>query len=66
MNYRKRLGIDFGDVNPDISREEKVKYINFKLAALGLPVFDDASFGDSGYFIDLFEDIIKNFKEKID
>jgi phosphoenolpyruvate carboxykinase (diphosphate) len=64
MNYRKRLGIDFGDVNPDVSREEKVKYINFKLAALGLPVFDDASFGDSGYFIDLFEDIIKNFKEK--
>lgn len=64
MNYRKKLGIEYGDINPDISSEERIKYINFKLAALGLPVFDDTSDGDSAYFIDLFEDIIIDFKEK--
>ncbi len=64
MNYRKKLGIEYGDINPNVSSEERIKYINFKLAALGLPVFQEESDGNSAYFIDLFEDIINNFKEK--
>jgi len=66
MDYRKKLGIEFGDINPDVSSEDRIKYINFKLASLGLPVYreegDDVT--SSSYFIDLFDDIIKDFKEK--
>ncbi len=66
MDYRKKLGIEFGDINPDVSSEDRIKYINFKLASLGLPVYreegDDVT--SSSYFIDLFDDIIKDFKRK--
>ena len=64
MDYRKMLGIEYGDINPDVSSEDKIKYINFKLASLGLPVFEEGIEGDGAYFIDLFEDIINDFKEK--
>lgn len=64
MDYRKMLGIEHGDINPDVSSEDKIKYINFKLASLGLPVFEEGVEGNGAYFIDLFEDIIKDFKEK--
>ena len=66
MDYRKMLGIEPGDINPDVSSEEKIKYINFKLAVLGLPMYHEASMSESSsdYFIDLFDDIIKDFKEK--
>jgi len=66
MDLRKKLGIEYGDINPDTSSEDRIKYINFKLASLGLPIYH--SEGDlntsSSYFIDLFDDIIKDYKEK--
>lgn len=66
MDFRKKLGIEPGDINPDISHEDRVKYINFKLASLGLSVYreESDSSASSSYFIDLFDDIIKDFKEK--
>ncbi len=66
MSLRKKLGIDYGDINPLVSKEDQIKYINFKLATKGLPVYrpDDAANGSGAYFIDLFDDIIKDFQEK--
>ncbi|MCK8061613.1 MULTISPECIES: hypothetical protein [unclassified Fusibacter] len=66
MNLRKKLGIDFGNINPQTSSEDQIKYINFKLAALGLPVYRSKDINDqsSSYFIDLFDDIIKDYQEK--
>ena len=66
MSIRKKLGIDYGDVNPITTREDRIQYINFKLASLGLPIYrseNDRNEMDT-YFIDLFEDIIKDYKEK--
>lgn len=65
MNLRKKLGIEYGDINPNTSREDRIKYINFKLASLGLTYFqssDDEK--SSSFFIDLFDDLIKDYKEK--
>ena len=39
MSIRKKLGIDYGDVNPITTREDRIQYINFKLASLGLPIY---------------------------
>ena len=65
MSIRKKLGIDFGDINPITTHEDRIQYINFKLASLGLPIYRSDSDNETGtYFIDLFEDIIKDYKEK--
>ncbi|QOX62076.1 hypothetical protein FRZ06_01285 [Anoxybacterium hadale] len=65
MSIRKKLGIDFGNIDPITSREDRIQYINFKLASLGLPIYRSESDNETGtYFIDLFEDIIKDYKEK--
>lgn len=65
MSIRKKLGIDYGDVNPITTREDRIQYINFKLASLGLPIYRSGDTKDeSTYFIDLFDDIIKDYKEK--
>ncbi len=42
------------------TRKRLVRYINLKLAALGLPSFEQADNSD----LDIAEDLIKNFKEK--
>lgn len=60
MNIRKRLGLDYGDINILTTQEERIKYINFKLAALGLPIHEHTDQA----FIDLFEDVIKDYQEK--
>ncbi len=75
MSLKKKIGMDFGDLTPLRKQEDIIKYINFKLAMLGQPGFissNDSSIssknnstnGDNGYFIDLFEDIIEDYKEK--
>lgn len=66
MSIRKKLGIDYGDVNPITTREDRIQYINFKLASLGLPIYRSCDSGNetSTYFIDLLDDIIKDYKEK--
>ncbi|MBP6492423.1 MAG: hypothetical protein KA282_05555, partial [Clostridia bacterium] len=65
-SIRKKLGIDYGNVDPITTREDRIQYINFKLASLGLPIYrSNDSQNESGtYFIDLLEDIIKDYKEK--
>ena len=66
MSIRKKLGIEFGNIDPVTSREDRIQYINFKLASLGLPIYhsNDTDNSSNTYFIDLFEDIIKDYKEK--
>ena len=65
MSIRKKLGIDYGNVDPITTHEDRIQYINFKLASLGLPIYrSDSDNETSTYFIDLFEDIIKDYKEK--
>ncbi len=66
MNLRKKLGIEYGDINMNISDDDQIKYINFKLAAQGLPVYrsENTSKDSSAYFIDLFDGIIKDYQEK--
>lgn len=66
MSTRKKLGIDFGDIDPITTREDRIQYINFKLASKGLPICRPAGQEEDNatYFIDLFDDIIKDYKEK--
>ena len=65
MSIRKKLGIDFGNIDPITTHEDRIQYINFKLASLGLPIYRSDSDNETDtYFIDLFEDIIKDYKEK--
>ncbi len=66
MSIRKKLGINYGDIDPITTQEDRIQYINFKLASHGLPIYrsNTASEATSTYFIDLFEDIIKDYKEK--
>jgi phosphoenolpyruvate carboxykinase (diphosphate) len=66
MSIRKKLGIDFGNIDSITTCEDRIQYINFKLASLGLPIYrsNDTNDAKSTYFIDLFEDIIKDYKEK--
>ncbi len=66
MDYQKKLGMDYGNINPEEKSEDRIKYINFKLAALGLPTCHETSENaeSSDYFIDLFDGIIRDFKEK--
>lgn len=60
----KKLYMKDGFMSSNISSENKIKYINFKLAALGLPIYaGDVKDADS-YFIELFDGIIKDYKEK--
>lgn len=63
MSTRKKLGIDYGDINPLTTKDERIKYINFKLASLGLPIYG-ASKDEETNFIELFDDIIKDYQEK--
>lgn len=63
MDLRKTLGLDYGDVGPKSTRADRIKYIKFKLAALGLESQDDKS-QVSDDFTDLFEGIIQDYKEK--
>ncbi|MDD3169340.1 MAG: hypothetical protein PHC91_07770, partial [Eubacteriales bacterium] len=66
MSIRKKLGIDFGNIDPITTREDRIQYINFKLASLGLPIYRsyDPNHETNTYFIDLVDDIIKDYKEK--
>jgi hypothetical protein len=66
MDYKKMLGIDYGDLEPSISPNDHKKYINIKLATLGLPIYKDGSNDEesSQYMINLFEHIIEDYKEK--
>jgi len=66
MDYKKMLGIDYGDLDPSISPTDHKKYINIKLATLGLPIYKDGSKDEesSQYMINLFEHIIEDYKEK--
>lgn len=66
MDIRKKLGIEFGNIDPNTTSDDRIKYINFKLASLGLPIYkSQVSSGEQNpYFIDLFDDIIKDYKEK--
>ncbi|MBK5246479.1 MAG: hypothetical protein JJE49_04325 [Peptostreptococcaceae bacterium] len=66
MNIRKKLGMDFGNIDPIATNEDRIKYINFKLASLGLPIYhsNDSNHTSSENLIELFEDIIKDYREK--
>lgn len=66
MSIRKKLGIEYGNIDPATTREDRIQYINFKLASLGLPIYRSKDSQNEGntYFIDLLEDIIKDYKEK--
>lgn len=65
MNYKKMLGIDYGDIDLKTPEKDKITYINVKLATLGLPIFSgDQSEDDSQRIIQLFDQIIADFKEK--
>jgi len=66
MSMRKKLGIDFGNIDSITRREDRIKYINFKLASLGLPIYRpvDTSDTSSTDLIDLLDDIIKDYREK--
>lgn len=65
MDFRKSLGLDYGDVNAVESKEDMFQYINFKLAALGLPsVEKHSSEKDEKVFLDLFEEVIEDYREK--
>jgi hypothetical protein len=66
MNLRKKLGIEYGDINLNVSMDDHIKYINFKLASLGLPIYrsEETHREASTYFIDLFDGIIKDYQEK--
>ncbi|HAS74047.1 MAG TPA: hypothetical protein DCS67_07875, partial [Clostridiales bacterium UBA8960] len=66
MSTRKMLGIEYGDINQITTQEDRIKYINFKLASLGLPIFGASknSANQDSNFIELFDDIIKDYQEK--
>lgn len=66
---RKRIGMDYGDITPLNSREDRIRYINFKLSAMDLPIAtkDGKDLGqesDDTYLIDLLEEFVENYKEK--
>lgn len=63
MSTRKKLGIDYGNINPLTTQNDRIKYINFKLASLGLPIYGEATDNEAS-FIDLFDDIIMDYQEK--
>lgn len=63
MSLRKKLGIAFGDHPSDTKHEDRIQYINFKLASLGLPIYKSGQ-EHHAYLIELFDDIIKDYKEK--
>ncbi len=68
MLYNK-IGMDYGNMDPMYTREERIRYINFKLAASGLPIVpyskDCRSSGDEETcFLDLFQGILEDYKEK--
>lgn len=63
MSNRKKLGIDFGRIDPNVTQEERIQYINFKLAAMGLKAFRRNDTGTPGY-LELFDDIIQDYREK--
>lgn len=69
MDLKKKIGMAPGDLNPLKTREDMVRYINFKLVAMGLPAFSNEQFTNEGsisdkYIMNLFEDIIDDYKEK--
>ena len=66
LTMKKKIGMDYKDINPGTTREDRINYINFKLAAMGLPIYraKGSDSTDNTYYIDLFEDIIKDYKEK--
>ena len=67
MNLRKKIGIEYGNIEPTTNSEDNIKFINLKLASLGLPIYDSGKkdAGSCEYFIDLFEGIITDYKEKM-
>lgn len=63
---RKKMSMEDGFMSSSVSSEDRIKYINFKLASLGLPVYQSKEDEEdsSSYFIELFDGIIKDYKEK--
>jgi phosphoenolpyruvate carboxykinase (diphosphate) len=63
---RKKTDMDKKSFNYVATRQDRVQYINFKLASLGLPIYraDERQDNTGTYFIDLFQDIIKDYREK--
>lgn len=63
MSFQKKLGIESGNIKPTGTKDERMKYINFKLAAMGLPPYAQNAKSDD-HFIEVFDDIIKDYREK--
>lgn len=62
-SLRKKLGIEYGNINLNISPDNHIQYINFKLAGQNLPIFKGQN-SASSYFVDLFDGIIQDYQEK--
>ena len=56
---KKKIGAAPGDLSPLRSREDVIKYINFKLAMLGESGFVADGDNNDSYFIDLFSNTMK-------
>ncbi len=65
MSY-KSLGMVHGSIHSTSTQEDRIKYINFKLATMGLPIYHQGESDKTtgAYFINLFSDIIQDYKEK--
>ncbi len=63
MSFQKKLGIESGNIKPTGTKDERIKYINFKLASMGLPPYMDKTKVED-HFIEVFDDIIKDYREK--
>lgn len=77
MQWKKKIGMSYGDITPLKDRKDIIRYINFKLIAMGqnafMPKNDDDScktinkdddLANDEYFIELFEDLIVDYREK--
>jgi hypothetical protein len=66
MDIRKKIGMEYGDITPHSKRSDRIKYINLKLASMGLPFYQTEKelSGEDTSFLELFEDIIKDYGEK--
>ncbi len=59
---KRKFGFEIGNTNLKIDNKQHIQYINFKLAILGQPTLECTD--DSDGFIELFDDIIVNYREK--
>ncbi|MFO7829537.1 MAG: hypothetical protein R6V23_13000, partial [Bacteroidales bacterium] len=61
MDLKKSFGINNSGTNEIPKPKRVIEYINLKLAALGEPYFKG---GTKMAFLELADDLIKNYKEK--